>query len=537
VSMDADEDRAFRAVADPWPPLQGGALPPFPTGALPREMEAWVVAVSEESQTPPDLAALSALGVLSAAAMGAVVDCGSWQEELPLYVLVAMPSGDRKSTVLRAAVAPLRDLERERRDAATPGVNELRTRRDVLEVRKRKLTKTAGEQSNAEARKVAEAELADVDERLVQIGEPVLPRMLADDLTPEALGGLLAQHGSIAILAAESAFLDNLSGRYSENGANLHLICAAYHGESTMIDRRNRDPEIIDRPLVTVALAVQPHVLSALVEHPIARAQGLVSRFAYALPTTALGRRRIDAPPAQAEIHEQWRTCVRRVADRTDRTPRSSDSAPRSVGFVGVSLDTKINLSLSLSDRASEMLHELRAEQEPRLAETGDLRPMADWAARHPGRVARIAGLLHLVGHMPEEPIGEDTMLAALRIGGYLLAHAVAALTGPDELTRRALQWLTSRGRPSVSVRELQRGPMGARGTAGEATGLADQLVEYGALRLTPAQHTGPGRPPSPSYEVHPDHLRHADRTDRTVFAASITADAERERQRSEVAS
>jgi len=46
---------------------------------------------------------------------------------------------------------------------------------------------------------------------------------------------------------------------------------------------------------MTVCLAVQPHVLSALIEHPIARAQGLVARFAYSMPTTQLGRRKIDA--------------------------------------------------------------------------------------------------------------------------------------------------------------------------------------------------------------------------------------------------
>jgi hypothetical protein len=511
--MDSDEDRAFRLAADPWPALQERSLMPFPTDALPGEIAAWVAAISEESQTPPDLAAIAALGVLSAAAMGsAVVDCGTWTEELTLYLLVAMPSGDRKSTVLRAAVKPLRDLERERRDAAAPAVSELRTRRDVLEVRKRKLTKAAGELPDAEARTTAEAELGDVDEQLAEIGEPVLPRLLADDLTPEALGGLLAQHGSIAVLAAESAFLDNLAGRYSDNGANLHLVCAAYHGESTTIDRRNRDPEIIDRPLVSVALAVQPHVLSALIDHPIARAQGLVSRFAYSLPTTELGRRRIDADQAPAEIHAAWGRVVRRVADRND-TNRSS------VGFVSVSQETILGISLSLGSRAAELLHELRAEQEPRLAETGDLRPIADWAARHPGRVARMAGLLHLAEHPPTDPIGEDTMLAALRIGDYFLAHGIAALTGPDALTRRALQWLTGRGQPTVSVRDLQRGPMGGRGTADEAAHLAEDLVQYGTLRAILTQHSGPGRPPSPTYEVHPELLRHADTTDTTPLA------------------
>ncbi len=339
------------APVESWPELGTRELPAFPVEALPGDVRAWVEAVAAETQTPLDLAAMAALGVLGAAAQGgAVVDCG-WEEELSLFLLVALPSGERKSSILRAAVAPLRELERERSDEAAPGIRELRAKRDVLEVRRRKLTKAAGEASEPEKRTVAEAELAEADELLAEIGEPVAPRLLADDLTPEALGGLLALHGQIAVIAAESAFLDNLSGRYSENGANLHLLCAAYSGEPTTIDRRNRDPEIIDRPLVSVALTVQPHVLSALIDHPIARAQGLVGRFAYALPVTRLGHRQIDAPRASAEASQAWANCVRQVADKTDRTPKTANC----VGSVSVSHSTvtKLTLSLSLHSRAS----------------------------------------------------------------------------------------------------------------------------------------------------------------------------------------
>jgi len=81
---------------------------------------------------------------------------------------------------------------------AAPAVREQRDRLDVLEARKRKLTKTAGESADMDTRKIAEAELAEVGELIAGIGDPVLPRLLADDATPEALGGLLAQHGSIA---------------------------------------------------------------------------------------------------------------------------------------------------------------------------------------------------------------------------------------------------------------------------------------------------------------------------------------------------
>jgi replicative DNA helicase len=505
-------------LAEPWPVLGAHKpLPEFPVDALPSDIGEWIVAVSEETQTPLDLAAMAALGVLAAVAQGgAVVDCGSWSEELALYLLVAMPSGDRKSTVLRKAVAPLRAIERERSQAAAPAICELRSRRDILEVRKRKLTKTAGESPDAEARTEAQGELARVDEELAEIGDPVSPRLLADDATPEALGQLLAQHGSIAVVAAESALIDNLSGRYNDGAANLHLVCSAYSGEPTSIDRRGRDPEMIDRPLMTVALAVQPHVLRKLVSHPIARDQGLVARFAVSMPETQLGRRKIDAPPAPRELHDAWEACVRRVADAS--TADINDTDEGSVSSVSTSQGAR----LTLAPAAAALLHDLRAEQEPRLSEAGDLRPIADWAARHPGRVARIAGLLHLAQHPRPlaQPISDATMRDALRIGAYLLAHGLAALTGPDEPTRRALQWLAGRAEDTVTVRDLQRGPLGSRGTAEQASKLAALLVQHGALRLLPDEPAdGPGKPASRAYAVHPELAEAADTNDRNPAA------------------
>jgi hypothetical protein len=493
-------------VADPgdWPMLSAHALPEFPLDALPPAVAGWASAVAEESQTPPDLAAMTALSVLSAAGMGtAVVDCGAWEEELALYVLVAMPSGDRKSTVLRAGLAPLRALERERRDEAGPEVRELRSRRAVLEKREKKLIEEIAKTSEADSRITLEAELTQTIEELARIGEPVPPRLLADDATAEALARLLAHHGSIAVIAAESALLDNLGGRYSDGVPNLHLICAAYSGEATVIDRKQHDPEEIERPLVTVGLAVQPHVLEALVSHRVARAQGLVARFAYALPETQLGARRINAPRAPRGIQDGWEAVVRRVfetpktGDKSDRTPDSGTSVT-SVTVLGGS-------RITLAHGARALLDALRAELEPRLAEDGDLRPVADWIARHAGRVARVAGLLHLAEHPLTAPIAEATMRDARRIGDYLLAHGLAALRGFDPLVFRALKWLARRGEHTVTQRDLQRGV--TKDTAEDAAALAKTLEQLGALRALPSKSQAAGRPPSPTYEVNPGLL------------------------------
>jgi Protein of unknown function (DUF3987) len=177
---------------------------------------------------------------------------------------------------------------------------------------------------------------------------------------------------------------------------------------------------------------------------------------------------------------------------------------PGSVGSVSVALRGVLTLSLSPSARSR--LSRLRAEQEPRLARGEDLRPIADWIARHAGRAARIAGLLHLIAHSPETPISDDTMRRALLIADYLLEHSIAALSTPDELTRNAVDWLRRNGAEVVSQRDLHRGPLGGRATAEKASSLALALVELGALRpQVDVKGPTPGRNPSPSFVVNPN--------------------------------
>jgi replicative DNA helicase len=514
-----DDAAGGDAPAESWPPLLARALPGFPVDALPAPVAAWVAAIAEHTQTPSDLAAIVALGVLSAAALGcAVVDCGAWEEEPALYLLPALPSGERKSTVVRAATEPLRAIERERRDAAKPALHKMSARRTALESRGRKLGQQTGDGDAAE-RVEAEHELARVMAELDEVGVAIAPRILVDDVTPEKLGSLLAQHGSLAAIVAESALIDTIvGGRYSDGKANLHLICKAYNGEPTTIDRKGHDTEYLERPLLAITLVVQPHVLEGILAHRIARAQGLVGRFAYALPETLLGRRRVDPARVPPEVSAGWAEVVRRVAGIADNAD-NDDSPEAAVGIVSTFQPQRIPLGLE----AERHLTELRRQTEPRLGPGGDLAAIADWAHRHHGRVARIAGNTHLCEAEARQPISENTMLNALRIGDYFLAHGIAAFTGTDARTHRALRWLEARG--TVTLRELHRGPLGSRGTSAEAEKLADDLQRLNALRELPPTH-----PTSREFEVHPDLAGNANasppppaRTDETKEPADAT--------------
>lgn len=478
-----DAEQFRRTFDDDWPPLAAYEMPPFPVDALPPRIADWVRATAEETQTPPDLAALAVVGVLSAAALGVPpVDCGAWREELSLNILIAMPSGDRKSAVLEAASAPLRRLERERRRDAEADVRHDETRLDIAKGLRNKLIKKAADEDEPGKRGVLEDELRALDEKIVALGTPVMPRLLVDDTTPEALAGLLAQHGRMAVVSAESAFIDNIvRGRYSDGASNLHLVCRAYQGEPDTIDRKDRCVDI-PRPLLSIVLAVQPHVLAALVRHETARAQGFTSRFAFAQPATSLGQRTINPARVASEILAEWEATVRRVFE-APKYPELPETR------------------MTLTPEAKRLLDELRLEIEPRLGDGGDLAGIADWVGRHAGRVVRIAALLHLAEQTVERPIREDAMRSAVQIGGYLLAHGKAALLGHDHLSRRAFVFL--RGRTRFTTRELYRG---LAITVDDAKPLTERLISLGAIRERDDEDglRGRGRPKGQVYDVNP---------------------------------
>ncbi len=133
----------------------------LPVDALPTAIATWVGAIAEQARAPADLPAISALGTLAGAAIGGPrLDLGNREEELGLYLLAVLPSGERKSTVLRPAMAPLLEIEQEARERAAPLIRERRIRKDVLESSQRKLTRVAGESPDAETREDAQRRLA-----------------------------------------------------------------------------------------------------------------------------------------------------------------------------------------------------------------------------------------------------------------------------------------------------------------------------------------------------------------------------------------
>jgi replicative DNA helicase len=489
--------------APPMPFGVTGQVPAFPVEVLPDWLGDYVSAVATATQTPPDLAGMLALAVLATVAAGAVEvePRPGWREPLCLFVAVGMDAGARKSSVFTALTRPVADFESQQAAAALPGITETTVLRRIADQAAATAEAAAGkapasQQEQAQAEAIARAAEA------AALVVPPIPRWLVDDATPEALSGLLATYGRIALLSPEGDVFDQMAGRYNQHaGPNLGVYLKGHAGDLLKVDRRGRPPEYVERPCLTIGLAVQPEVLQGLAGRPGFRGRGLLARFLYSLPESLVGRRHAGAPPVPLPVADRY-TLELQVLAASLATPAENE---------GPAL-------LALDREAAELLLGFERDLEPRLAaDSGDLAHLAGWAAKLAGATCRLAALLHLAEHLRDgwaRPIAGDTLTAAIRLADYLIEHARAVfdLMGADqriEDARWLLDWITRTNRTQFSRRDAHRAaPRGRFATATDLEPALRLLEEHGYLRRVdpePSQDPrGRGRPASPRFLVNP---------------------------------
>lgn len=82
--------------------------PDFPISALPAPVEAFVDALAESTQTPPEMSGILSLGILATAfqARYDVQITPDWREPLCLYPVAVAPPGERKKRGYIGPVCP-----------------------------------------------------------------------------------------------------------------------------------------------------------------------------------------------------------------------------------------------------------------------------------------------------------------------------------------------------------------------------------------------------------------------------------------------
>ena len=420
---------------DSWPelvPFDEYQLPSFPTEALPAPVEAFVEALAESTQTPVEMGGLLALGVMAAVLQKhyTLRVRPDWTETLSLFTVVVGAPAERKSPVLSRITKPLREYEKERREADAAIIAQAESERRILEGKK------AAAEAAAVKGKGGLEEALDLAAQLAEYQSPHELRLLVDDATPEKLAEMMEQQGgSIALCSAEGGVFDAMRGRYDRT-VNLDVYLKAWDGEQLTVDRIGRKSNRVDSPRLTTLLAIQPEVLSGIMDDGTLRGRGLCGRFLYAICRGKIGERKSSPDPVPEKVERVYREFIRRLLTAEDEG------------------------ELSLSHEADEYRGHFQDRIEKLLA--GRWESIQEWAGKLVGTVCRIAAILHCGTALDplNEPISEETFAAACKVGLFLASHAEAAfgLMGTSEAEEAAKYILKRiRGRDSITRTELTR--------------------------------------------------------------------------------
>lgn len=482
-----------------WPdpvPFDSVETPAIDPDMIPSPLREFCEGVSVSVQVPFELPVMGALGAVATAAQGKfkVVVRPGYFEPLSIYSVTVLPPGERKSASLDACKKPLIQWEQERFEILEP---EIRRARSELLTRQKAIDKARGKAPSdpEKLREVIRAVQA-LEETLPKV--PVAPRLLCDDITPEAMGAFMAEQDERAsVIEAEGGLFSILAGMYSSGTPNLNLVLKSWSSESSTVDRRSRDTIRLRDPALSITLTPQNEVLRDIAEMPGFRGRGLLGRFLYCLPVSRLGTRVIETLPIPETVRVNYRSMVFRILSK----PWAQDDGGNRTPYI-----------IRLSEPAYRQWISFAEAVELELRDGGQFELLRDWAGKLPGQAIRLSGLFHVA--RAEDPAGTpvpaDTMDKALRLAAVLADHARAAFAfmGSDpavECGRKILRWIVQGRVEAFTARDAFEKVKGSFPKMEQVSPGLRVLEDRYYIRPVQADpRTGPGRKPSPIFKVNP---------------------------------
>lgn len=512
VKKIAESIASYPTTEESWEPIvpfNSFKLPTLDMSLIPEPLRQFCIDLSKQTETPIEMAVMTSLGIISGAAskLFEVQVFGGWTEQLNLWTLTALDSGNRKTPVLNAAQEPIFKWEKRKHYEMKELIQQAEGKREIDLMRLKALASQLRNQKASKAGKdpaQIEKDFQELRKNITTIPRP--PRLMVEDVTPEKLASLLFENDERVILASDEggSILGNIGGRYSNGMENLDLILKCYSGSSYNYDRKSSPPIRLQSPLLALVLTPQPFILSGLFQNPAFRNRGFIPRFIFALPQSPVGYRSCDDYKMNGEIKSAYENVIHSILDiEPIRAPNGSIKST----------------IISLSPEARELLRQFQRYVESLMQEGQEGEFIRDSLSKLPGNIVRIAGIFHILknldrlGNLPE--MSSETMKDAASFGNFLIPHQKAAFQLLEEdsnyhLARRILAWINSQKILFFSVRECHLKLKNCFQNADQVRNALKVLQERGFVRNIPAESSVIGRP-SQKYIVRPDLLRGGD--------------------------
>ena len=363
---------------------------------LPDGIKPYIEAVSESLQVPADMVSSLVLVVVSLCIQGRfwINVKPDWIESLNLYVVVVGRPSERKSPTLKEVTRPIFRYVDEENERRKPEIAEYELKKKIING-KLKVIQEALSKKNSKTKYTMQDAL-DCQKELEELEEVKLMRLVVDDVTPEALVKAMKENDErMAIISAEGGVFGMMAGRYSNN-TNIDIFLKGYSGEYYSSIRVGREGADLRHPYLTIGLAVQPQVITDIMDNRDFRGKGLLARFLYTVPNTRVGERTYRTKEVSPFVRKEYEDLCKELLDIPD-------------GF---------DRFIKLGPEADKLAEEYYLWIEHQL--TNELEEIEDWAGKLHGNTMRIAGVLHVIKHKANSInvlLEEDTMKSAIEIG------------------------------------------------------------------------------------------------------------------------
>lgn len=500
----------------------------FPLLCLPPVLSEYAFSIAESIQVPVDYVAVASLSCLAVSVQGkySVQIKRDWVEPLNLYAIVMGRPSERKSPVVKAVRKPIdqyvKDYNTEHAVDILNYERKCRILKKQIATMENRLSEqiapadnppAAGKQDDPSSdgkkkagRRRAMISMDDIlqkQEELLQIErDPVTElHLLFDDVTPESLSLVLSQNNErAAIISAEGGIFGTLAGRYSDK-PNMDLFLKGYAGESYSTSRIGRKGEDLERPLLTMFLAIQPSVVEDIMQNRDFRGRGLTARFLYSYPESRVGSRVYNLDdnvnPEQIQLEEAVEEAYNKLITE----------------FLSIS-DCFEERRLLMDPDARSAFKAYCEWVEKALND--DMECIEEWAGKLVGNTARIAGLLHCATYGSDaynHLIDSNTVSDAIEIGQYFISHADAVFNILDSkeddhalyvLGKICSNYQKGSLKHSITKRELQR-KVRRKNLSGELDKYTDILQKHGYIRSEYVKNSGRA---TITYIVNPEYLQ-----------------------------
>jgi hypothetical protein len=337
---------------------------------------------------------------------------------------------------------------------------------------------------------------------------PIPRRCMVDDVTTESLKLVLLDNprGVCGLTDEVMSLFAGFNQYKGGRGNDRQFFLKLWAGERILADRKSEKrlrgaPIFILEPFCSLFGTTQPDMLEAMrgeyARGSTTRDDGFFDRFllSYSVELPDVGE-------TWRDVTDTSRAAWKSVVEKLIGLEMSQDG--------GSSRPVRVRLDTNGRRAWEDFTHAHAAEKN-----VSDFPPnlYGPWS-KLKGYGARLALVLHYLrwacGEVTHEQVDGDSVTKAAALVTYFKAHAkkVHACLGTDARlrhARKAVQWISDKGAQQFSKRDIYQGLKGTFKTVEDLEPVLTILDKHGLIRpKVGTDRPGPGRKPSPTYEVHP---------------------------------